>query len=307
MSTSDVFVHERAIVEPGARIGPGSRVWAFAHVLGGAVIGRDCNLCDGIFVENDVVLGDRVTVKCGVQVWDGVRLEDDVFVGPNVTFTNDLFPRSKAYPSAFTPTRVCRGASLGANATILAGVVIGRHAMVGAGAVVTKDVPPYGIVVGNPAFVRGIAGTRSGDGAVPAARGSAAVKGVRLLALPAAREPSGEEPVPEQAMDLPFTARRLAPVRLAPREFRAEHALRTVERLFVCAAGSLKLFVDDGREREVLDLRAGDAVRVAPLVWASHFDHLSDAALVILSSGPIGPGERISDYELFASEVVTSG
>ena len=149
------FVHERALVEPGAKIGDRTRVWAFAHVLGGAVIGRDCNVCDGVFVENDVVIGSRVTLKCGVQVWDGVRLEDDVFVGPNATFTNDLFPRSRQRPERFVQTHVCKGASLGANCTILAGVVVGRHAMVGAGAVVTKDVPPYAIVVGNPAKLHG--------------------------------------------------------------------------------------------------------------------------------------------------------
>lgn len=149
------FIHERALVEPGATIGAGTRVWAFAHVLGRAVIGRDCNICDQTFIENDVIVGDRVTIKCGVQLWDGVRLADDVFVGPNVTFTNDLFPRSKQYPEKFAETHVRRGASLGANCTLLAGIVVGEYAMVGAGAVVTKDVPPYAIVVGNPARIRG--------------------------------------------------------------------------------------------------------------------------------------------------------
>ncbi len=153
--SDSVFVHERGLVEPGATIGAGTRVWAFAHVLGGAIIGRDCNICDHTFIENDVRIGDRVTIKCGVQIWDGVRLEDDVFVGPNATFTNDLFPRSKHYPEKFSETQVLRGASIGANATILAGRTIGEYAMVGAGAVVTKDVPPYAIVVGNPAVIRG--------------------------------------------------------------------------------------------------------------------------------------------------------
>lgn len=147
------FRHERAIVEPGARIGAGTRVWAFAHVLPGARIGRDCNICDHVFIENDVEVGDRVTVKCGVQLWDGLRVADDVFIGPNATFTNDLFPRSKRYPRKFLPTRLLAGASIGANATILAGVTIGEKAMVGAGAVVTKDVPPRAVVVGNPARV----------------------------------------------------------------------------------------------------------------------------------------------------------
>src|SRR5579863_6769877 len=130
-----IFVHERAIVE-SSYIGKGTRIWAFAHVLARARIGEDCNLCDHIFVENDVCIGNRVTVKCGVQLWDGITLEDDVFVGPNVTFTNDPFPRSKHRPAKFDVTLVKQGASIGANATVLPGLTIGERAMVGAGAVV---------------------------------------------------------------------------------------------------------------------------------------------------------------------------
>ncbi len=147
------FCHEKAIVEPGARIGERTRVWAFAHILAGAEIGSDCNICDHVFIENDVKVGDRVTIKCGVQLWDGLRVADDVFIGPNATFTNDIFPRSKHYPEKFLKTHIQPGASIGANATILAGVTIGEKAMVGAGAVVTKDVPPYAVVVGNPARI----------------------------------------------------------------------------------------------------------------------------------------------------------
>jgi UDP-2-acetamido-3-amino-2,3-dideoxy-glucuronate N-acetyltransferase len=152
---ASVSIHHHALVEPGARIGPGTRVWAFAHILPGAVIGQDCNICDQTFIENDVVIGDRVTIKSGVQLWDGVTLGDDVFVGPNATFTNDPFPRSRRRPISFPRTFVCNGASIGANATILPGLTIGEAAMVGAGAVVTKDVPPEAIVVGNPARIVG--------------------------------------------------------------------------------------------------------------------------------------------------------
>ncbi len=118
-----------------------TRVWAFAHILPGATIGRDCNICDHVFIENDVLVGDRVTVKCGVQLWDGVTIEDDVFIGPNATFTNDPFPRSRQRPAAFTTTLVRRGASIGANATLIPGITVGANAMIGAGAVVTHDVP----------------------------------------------------------------------------------------------------------------------------------------------------------------------
>jgi UDP-2-acetamido-3-amino-2,3-dideoxy-glucuronate N-acetyltransferase len=146
------FQHPQALVETD-RIGDGTRIWAFAHVLPGAVIGADCNICDHVFIENDVQVGSRVTIKCGVQLWDGVRLEDDVFVGPNATFTNDPWPRSKVYPQTFPKTLVRKGASIGANATLLPGVTIGEHAMIGAGAVVTRDVPPRVLVAGVPARV----------------------------------------------------------------------------------------------------------------------------------------------------------
>lgn len=156
--TAEAFIHERALVEPGATIGAGTRVWAFAHVLAGAVIGRDCNLCDHTFVENDVTVGDRVTIKSGVQLWDGVIIEDDVFLGPNATFTNDRFPRSKRYPEEFPRIVIRRGASIGANSTILPGVTVGEGAMVGAGAVVTRNVEPAVLVTGVPArFVRRLA------------------------------------------------------------------------------------------------------------------------------------------------------
>ncbi|MEP6656415.1 MAG: acyltransferase, partial [Betaproteobacteria bacterium] len=148
------FIHPHALCE-STLIGDGTRVWAFAHVLPGARIGRECNICDHVFIENDVVVGDRVTVKCGVQLWDGVTLEDDVFVGPNATFANDRFPRSRQYQAKNLRTVVARNASIGANATVLPGLTIGRNAMVGAGAVITRSVPPNAIVVGNPARIVG--------------------------------------------------------------------------------------------------------------------------------------------------------
>lgn len=148
------YSHPQALCE-SKNIGQNSRIWAFSHILPNAVIGDDCNICDHVFIENDVKVGHRVTVKCGVQLWDGTVIEDDVFIGPNATFTNDLFPRSKAYPEKFLQTLVKKGASIGANATILPGLVIGQNSMVGAGAVVTKSVPDHAIVVGNPARITG--------------------------------------------------------------------------------------------------------------------------------------------------------
>ena len=154
VSGKGYFAHPAGICETD-RVGADTRIWAFAHVLPGAQIGRECNICDHVFIENEVTLGDRVTVKCGVAIWDGVRIEDDVFVGPCVTFTNDVFPRSKVDRPKIADTVVRRGASLGANCTLLPGVTIGVQAMVGAGSVVTHDVPDHALVYGQPARIHG--------------------------------------------------------------------------------------------------------------------------------------------------------
>jgi UDP-2-acetamido-3-amino-2,3-dideoxy-glucuronate N-acetyltransferase len=137
------------------RIGEDTIIWQFCIVLSGAKIGRNCNVNFNVFIENDVIIGDNVTIKPGVQLWDGVRISDNVFIGPNVTFTNDLSPRSKVYSKKFVNTIIEKGASIGANATILAGLTIGEYAFVGAGSVVTKDVPAYTLWYGNPALHKG--------------------------------------------------------------------------------------------------------------------------------------------------------
>jgi len=149
---SSVFVHERGMCESD-EVGARTRIWAFAQVMQGARVGSDCNICGHSFVEGGAVLGDRVTVKNGVQVWDKVTVEDEVFLGPNSTFTNDFNPRaafSKA-PDEFLPTLIKRGSTIGANATVVCGVVIGAQAFIGAGSVVIRDVPAHALVVGNPA------------------------------------------------------------------------------------------------------------------------------------------------------------
>jgi acetyltransferase-like isoleucine patch superfamily enzyme len=147
-----VFVHEKALCE-AEDIGPGTRIWAFAHVMKGATVGARCNICDHAFIESGAKLGNRVTVKNNVLLWDKVTVEDEVFLGPNAVFTNDLLPRVafKKTPDQFLPTLVRRGASIGANATIVCGVTIGEQAFVGAGSVVLHDVPAHALVVGNPA------------------------------------------------------------------------------------------------------------------------------------------------------------
>ncbi|XRO76069.1 acyltransferase [Methanocaldococcus sp. 28A] len=154
LEEKEVFIHPKALVE-SENIGKGTRIWAYVHILPRAKIGKNCNICDYVFIENDVIVGNNVTIKSGVQLWDGVRIENNVFIGPNVTFTNDLRPRSKIYPPEFIKTYVKEGASIGANVTIVCGVTIGKWAMIGAGAVVTKDVPDYALVYGVPAELKG--------------------------------------------------------------------------------------------------------------------------------------------------------
>jgi acetyltransferase-like isoleucine patch superfamily enzyme len=146
------MIHPTSEVQ-AKNIGAGTQIWQFCVVLSGAQIGKDCNICSHCFIENDVIVGDCVTIKCGVQLWDGLRVGDAVFIGPNVTFTNDKHPRSKQYPEKFLQTTLKAGASIGANATILPGITIGEEAMVGAGSVVTGDVPAGAVVVGNPAKI----------------------------------------------------------------------------------------------------------------------------------------------------------
>jgi UDP-2-acetamido-3-amino-2,3-dideoxy-glucuronate N-acetyltransferase len=146
------FIHSKSDLGD-CSIGEGSSIWQYVVILDGAKIGEDCNVCAHCLIEDRVVIGDRVTIKSGVYIWNGVIISDDVFIGPGVSFTNDIFPRSKKYLTNFPKTKIEQGASIGANATILAGVTIGENSMVGAGAVVVKDVPSNAVVVGNPAKI----------------------------------------------------------------------------------------------------------------------------------------------------------
>lgn len=145
-----MFIHELSDVQSDS-IGQGTRIWQFSVILKDAIVGKDCNICAHTLIEGGVIIGDRVTVKSGVFLWSGLEIENDVFIGPNATFCNDKYPRSKQYPQDFERTIVKRNASIGANATILPGVIIGEGAMIGAGSVVTKNVEPFTLVLGNPA------------------------------------------------------------------------------------------------------------------------------------------------------------
>ena len=148
------MIHSTADVQ-SINIGSNTFIWQFCVVLKGARIGDECNINSHVFIENDVIIGNNVTVKSGVQLWDGLRVADDVFIGPNVTFTNDMVPRSKSYPTSYLQTKICKGASIGANATIIAGNEIGAYAFIGAGSLITKNIPDNTVWYGNPARHKG--------------------------------------------------------------------------------------------------------------------------------------------------------
>jgi UDP-2-acetamido-3-amino-2,3-dideoxy-glucuronate N-acetyltransferase len=309
------FVHPQALCE-SSHVGDGTRVWAFAHVLPGARIGADCNICDHVFIENDVTVGDRVTIKCGVQLWDGIRVEDDVFIGPNVTFTNDPFPRSKVYPERFAETKVRSGASIGANSTILPGLTIGTHAVVGAGAVVTKSVPANAIVVGNPARIVGYAETRA-SGALRAptpgedATGAApagipcSVRGVTVHGLKAITDLRGDLSVGNFQSEIPFMPRRYFVVYNMPSaDVRGEHAHRECQQFLVCVHGRCAIVADDGTHREefLLD-RPSVGLYLPPMTWSVQYRHSPDATLIVFASHPYDADDYIRDYEAFQAEL----
>ncbi len=303
-----VSIHPDAIVET-SRVGEATSIWAFVHILPQASIGREVNICDHVFIENDVIIGDRVTVKCGVSIWDGARIEDDVFIGPDVTFTNDKAPRSKVYPEQFLQTQVRKGASLGANATILPGLTIGQRAMVGAGAVVTRDVPPNAIVVGNPARIVGYVDTPRAvqpiakasvlkdSEALPALR----AKGVKLHRMPIIIDLRGALSFGEIKRHLPFTPKRFFAIYDVPsKEVRGEHAHLNLHQFLVCLKGTCSVVVDDGWQRDevVLDSPAV-GLHIPPLIWGIQYQYSDDALLLVFASDVYQADDYIRDYDQF--------
>jgi len=307
----DYFRHETAIVESPS-IGHGTRVWAYVHILPGAVIGEGCNLCDQVFIENDVHIGDRVTIKCGVQIWDGITIEDDVFVGPNATFSNDPFPRSRQQPEKFSRTLVRKGASIGANATILPGLTIGERAMVGAGSVVTRDVPPLAIVTGNPARIVGYDGAPRGETAAaePGPAGvtgsmSSRVKGVTLYRMPEVDDLRGNLSFGEIGKQVPFEVKRYFLVYgVASQDIRGEHAHRSLHQFLICVHGQCHVVADDGTNRQEFVLNAPSiGLHLPPMVWATQYKYSEDAVLLVLASEWYNPDSYIRDYAQFLSMI----
>jgi UDP-2-acetamido-3-amino-2,3-dideoxy-glucuronate N-acetyltransferase len=304
---AEYFVHPKGLCE-SRHIGKDTKIWAFAHVLPEARLGVECNICDNVFIENDVVIGDRVTIKCGVQVWDGIEIMDDVFIGPNATFTNDRFPRSKQYPDEFLRTIVKTKATIGANATILPGLTIGENAMIGAGAVVTRSVPPFAIVVGNPAKIVGYADavettnesikvSASSKPAVTATN----VRGVTLHTFKAVPDLRGSLSVGEFEREIPFSPKRYFLVYGVPTaDTRGEHAHHKCHQFLIAVRGDIRVVVDDGEKREEITLdRPNMGLYLPPKTWGIQYKYSADAMLLVFASDYYDSDDYIRDYSEF--------
>jgi carbonic anhydrase/acetyltransferase-like protein (isoleucine patch superfamily) len=251
-----------------------------------------------------VKIGDRVTIKSGVQIWDGVTLEDDVFIGPNATFTNDKFPRSKNLSYECLRTVVKKGASVGANATILPGITIGAGAMVGAGAVVTHDVPANAIVLGNPAVIAGYVNMKAqikDQGQITGDLATPIVAGVSLKELKSVSDLRGDLSVTDIEKEIPFKVKRIFWVYNVPSErVRGAHVHRELHEFLICVKGSVSVVVDDGKAREELTLNNPSiGLHLPPRVWRSLYKYSSDAVLLVLASHEYDPNDYIRDYEEF--------
>lgn len=303
------FIHSSADVQSES-IGINTRIWQYVVVLPNAQIGNNVNICSHCFIENDVVIGDRVTLKSGVQLWDGLRIGDDVFIGPNASFANDIFPRSRQHLARFLETRVENGASIGSNATILPGVVIGRNAMIGAGAVVTRSVPPNAIVVGNPAKIVGYVDANQSfnstespkqDNSIRATQ----VKGVSIHYMPRIADMRGSLTVGEFGHSIPFEVKRYFMVFDVPsKETRGEHAHKECHQFLICVRGSCAVVADDGTSREEILLDSPDmGLHLPPMTWGIQYKYSADAVLLVFASHHYDADDYIRNYSEFCQFV----
>ncbi|WP_043328646.1 WxcM-like domain-containing protein [Curvibacter gracilis] len=310
-------IHSTADVQ-SLKIGSRTRIWQYVVVLPGAVMGEDCNICSHCFIENDVELGHRVTVKSGVQLWDGLRVADDVFIGPNASFSNDKFPRSRQQPEKFLKTIIEKGASIGAGASILPGIVIGQGAMVGAGAVVTKSVPPNAIVMGNPARITGYSNAQTpvrdgveqvlsaplfsdSDPKEKPASYSLTVRGVTMHHLRLVKDMRGDLSVGDFESQIPFAPKRYFLVFNVPSEkTRGEHAHRECHQFLICVRGRCSVMVDDGQQRmEVMLDNPAAGLYLPPMVWGTQYKYSQDAILLVFASHSYDPADYVRDYTEF--------
>ena len=289
-------------------IGDRTNIWQFVVILEQAQIGSDCNICSHVLIENDVVIGNRVTIKSGVQIWDGVTLEDDVFVGPNASFSNDKFPRSKKHQTEVLRTVIRKGASVSSGAVILPGIEVGENAMIGAGAVVTSNVPANAIVKGNPGRITGYvdsspielteAQVNSQDDETKTLIN---VKGVEIIKLKAFSDIRGNISVANINEEIPFEPKRFYMVFGVPsKETKGQFALKTCKQFITCARGSCQILVDDGKHRQEIFLNSPNiGVYIHPKVWVTQYKYSEDALLSVFASEQYNPDDYIRSYSDF--------
>jgi acetyltransferase-like isoleucine patch superfamily enzyme len=295
-------IHPTAIVET-ENIGDGVRIGAFVHILTGAKIGADCNICDHVLIEDNVVIGNRVTVNPGAQLLTGVRIDDDVFIGPHVTFAQALLQNGQ--PSNKSPVTVVQKSTyIEGNVTISTGITIGPNALVKAGAVVTKDIPPNAIVQGNPAQITGyVQASRVEARQIQSISDleSLTVQRVRLIELPKIVDLRGSLTFGEIGQQLPFMPKRYFVVFDVPSmEVRGEHAHRELQQFLVCLKGSCAVMVDDGKSRDEIILDKPDfGVYLPPMIWGIQYKFTADAILLVLASDVYDADDYIRDYGQF--------
>jgi UDP-2-acetamido-3-amino-2,3-dideoxy-glucuronate N-acetyltransferase len=306
-------IHPAGICE-AAEVGVGTRIAAFAHVRPDVRLGRDCLIQDHVFIDDEVTIGDRVTVKPGVTISRGVRIEEDVLIGPAVTFIDEGFPAAVSEASGSRGTVVRRKAALGANCTILPGLTIGTEAVVGAGSVVTQDVPSCAIVIGNPARIVGYVDATD-IGQTRVARAELAgddvrshalrVGGVSLHRLVRVDDLRGSLVAGESDLHVPFQPRRFFSITRVPSvDVRGAHAHRACKQFLVCVSGSVAVVLDDGRTREEVHLDDPQiGLYVPPMVWSVQYRYTDDAVLLVLASDPYEPQDYIRDYDEFVQQV----
>jgi acetyltransferase-like isoleucine patch superfamily enzyme/dTDP-4-dehydrorhamnose 3,5-epimerase-like enzyme len=305
-ANENIFIHALSDVQT-EKIGSNTRIWQYVVILPGACIGNDVNICSHCLIENDVVIGDRVTIKSGVQLWDGIHIEDDVFVGANVTFTNDLFPRNKK-ASKPLPTVIHKGATLGANSTILPGVTIGMNATIGSGSIILRDVPPNAIVAGNPGVIIGYdsapeTNVRTLDigNSNKNKRIDTGVGGCCVYELPYISDLRGSLSVVEFEKDLSFTVKRCFWLFDVPsKEVRGEHAHKECHQFLICVAGQASVMLDDSINRTEVKLDSPSlGLHIPPGVWGVQYKYSKDAAVIVLASHSYNAEDYIRDYNQF--------
>lgn len=307
--SSTVKLHQTAFVET-SEIGSGTEIMAFCYVSREAIIGSNCTICDHVVIEGDCTIGNGVTIKSGARLCNGVVLEDNVFIGSNVTFSEEPPPHNGQDSTISSEILVRHGATIGANATLLPRVTIGSYAIVGAGSVVTHNVPPYASVAGNPAQIIGyVQSSLSGQPAtLPETADSSAlgkhptmVAGVCVYELPLIKDLRGNLSVGEFSRSVPFTPQRYFLVFDVPSsKVRGEHAHRKCHQFLICIKGSCSLVVDDGRHRqEILLDRPNKGVHLPPMVWGVQYKYSPDTVLLVFASDYYEAGDYIRDYDEF--------